>query len=154
MAAKNKKCLACGTRYSYCASCSRSDRLGPSWKANFCSEDCMNLWKTLSRYNVGTLSKEEAQDVILGLTMKPIETYVDCVKRDYAKVMEEDKKSRKHKKVVETVEEIIAEPIEEIAIEHVFEEIIIEPIVEVSTPVMEEIEIIDESHEVVIIENE
>lgn len=145
MAAKNKKCLACGTRYSYCASCSRSDRLGPSWKANFCSEDCMNLWKTLSRYNVGTLSKEEAQNVIRGLTIKPIEAYVDCVQRDYTKVMKNDKKTKKNKKVVETVE---TNPTESI------EEIMAEPIIEMVDTVVEIVEPIFESHEVVTIENE
>ena len=148
MAAKNKKCLACGTRYSYCASCSRADRLGPSWKANFCSEECMNLWKTLSRYNVGTISKEDAKDIIADLTLKPIEAYVDCVQRDYAKVMEEDKKAKRIKKITEPVEEIIAVP--------VFEEVVIEqPIVEEIEPIIEMVEpVIEESHEVVTIENE
>lgn len=101
---KNRKCLCCSDRYSYCPDCSRADKLAPTWKAQFCSEECMTLWMTLTRYNMGKHSKSEAKEIISVLYLKPIDAYVDCVKRDYAKVMVEEKKSRKIKKVEPIVE--------------------------------------------------
>ena len=97
---KNRKCLSCSTKYSYCPSCSRADALKPSWYNEFCSESCKDLWLTLTRYNMNRLTKVEAKSVISGLELKPIESYAQCVQRDYTKVMTEEKKPRKtHKKV-------------------------------------------------------
>lgn len=127
MARLNRTCLACQTKYNYCPSCSRIDSLKPTWHSDFCSEQCMDLWMTLTRFGMNRLSKSEAKDIISALDLKPIDNYVACVQRDYAKVMAEDKKPRKIKKqepVVET-EILVEQPIAEI--EQVVE--IIEPIV-------------------------
>ena len=117
--AKNRKCLACSTKYSYCPSCSRADALKPSWYSEFCNESCKELWLTLTRYNMDHLTKSEAKSIISGLDLKPIDTYVECVKRDYAKVMAEEKKTRKAQKKVEPiVEEVLVEQPEEVALIH------------------------------------
>lgn len=99
MASKNRKCLSCGEKYSYCPSCSRADALEPSWKSEFCSETCVTLWSTLTKYNMEFLSKEEAKGIVSALDLKPIDVYADCVQRDYAKVMEDEKKHNKNKKI-------------------------------------------------------
>jgi len=99
MAHLNKKCLCDGTRYSYCPDCSRADALAPSWKSEFCSETCMTLWMTLTRFGMNRLTKSEAKSIIEGLDLKPIDSYVDCVKRDYAKVMTEEKKPKRGKRI-------------------------------------------------------
>lgn len=134
----NKRCLSCQTSYSYCPDCSRADKLAPSWKSQFCSEECMTLWMTLTRYNMGTHSKEEAKSIISSLDLKPIDTYAACVQRDYAKVMHEEKKFRKIPKKFEPIVEI------ELNVEQ-----------EIAEPVIEE-SVVEEStvHEVVITENE
>lgn len=97
--ASNRQCLACKTGYSYCPSCSRADKLAPAWKAQFCSEDCMTLWMTLTRYNMDRLSKSEAKEIISSLSLKPIDVYADCVKRDYNKVFEPEKKFKRGKRI-------------------------------------------------------
>lgn len=117
MAQLNKKCLCCGTKYSYCPSCSRRDSLKPSYFAEFCSETCKDLWLTLTKYGMNRLTKSEAKSIISELDLKPIDTYVACVQRDYAKVMAEEKKTRKVKKPepiveVELEQPIVAEPVE------------------------------------------
>lgn len=134
---KNRKCGSCSTSYSYCPDCSRADRLAPAWKSQFCSEDCMTLWMTLVDYNMSNLTKDEAKEIVSSLNLKPIDVYVACVQRDYAKVMAEEKKSRKIKKFGPVIE---------------FEPIInIEPVVE--EPVVAEVEETTE-HEVVLKEKE
>lgn len=134
---KNKQCLACGEKFSYCPSCSRVDKLAPAWKSQFCSEPCMTLWTTLTKFGMNYLSKHEAKEIISALDLKPIDAYVECVKRDYAKVMAEEKKPKRGKRaemqiiideamnlpkevVVELVENKIEQPIE--AAEQVAEE--------------------------------
>ena len=121
MAHLNKKCMVCQISYSYCPDCSRADAVKPTWYSEFCSESCKDLWLTLTRYNMGRLTKSEAKSIISNLELKPIDTYVDCVKRDYTNVMAEEKKSRRGKRVdiqpiVEEIKiepQIIAEPVSE-----------------------------------------
>lgn len=99
MARLNKQCLACKTKYSHCPDCSRADSLKPSWSSEFCSESCKDLWLTLIRYNMGVHSKHEAQAIISALDLKPIDTYAECVKRDYAKVMAPDPKPKRGRRI-------------------------------------------------------
>lgn len=99
MAKSNRTCIACKTKYSYCPSCSRADAIKPTWYSEFCSEACKDLWITLTKYNMSMLSKEEARAIILNLDLKPIVNYVDCVKRDYAKVTTEDKKPKRGSRI-------------------------------------------------------
>ena len=95
----------------------------------------MTLWATLTKFGMNRITKQEAKEIIDSLDLKPIDTYVGCVQRDYAKVMHEDKKSRKIKKP-----EFVVEP--------TFEVIIEQPIV-VAEPV-----VIEPAHEVVLEEKE
>ena len=126
MAKLNKKCRACGTKYSYCPDCSRADALKPTWYNDFCSEPCKELWYTLTRYNMERLTKTEAKLIISELDLQPIESYSQFVQRDYAKVMAEEKRQKRIKKVeIQPVEEFV-----EIEIE---QPIVIEPVVEEAT---------------------
>lgn len=109
MAQKNRQCLACHTRFSFCPDCSGVDRLAPSWRSQFCSESCQILWSTLTKFGMGNLTKQEAKEIISALDLKPIDSYVECVQRDYAKVMAEDKKPRKAKKP--TIEIVVGDPV-------------------------------------------
>lgn len=107
MAQKNRKCFCCGKNYSYCPDCSRADALKESWHSEFCSETCMTLWTTLTKFGMKYLTKAEAKEIISSLDLKPIDSYVACVKRDYAVVMAEEKKlKRAHKKVEPIIEEV------------------------------------------------
>lgn len=133
---KNKACLCCAERYSYCPSCSRADALKPSWASEFCSETCKDLWVTLTKFGMSMLTKAEAKSTISDLDLKPIDAYVACVKRDYTKVMEPEKKTKRGKRI---------------EIKHIDEAIDIEPAV-VETAVESIVE--DTTHEVVNKENE
>lgn len=104
MAHSNKKCLACGQKYAYCPDCSRADALAPSWKSEFCSEDCMTLWTTATKYNLNKLAKQEAKKIISALNLKSTEQYVACVQRDLAVILAEEKKPRRNKKVEEKID--------------------------------------------------
>ena len=103
----NKKCFCCSTRYSYCPNCSKADQLAPSWKATFCSEDCMTIWTTATKFNLGKLTKPEAKEIISALNLKPTSEYAPCVQRDLAVILKEDPKPKRSKRVA-------AQPIDEV----------------------------------------
>ena len=130
MARLNKTCYACQTKYSYCPSCSRADAMKPSWASEFCSESCKDLWTALTKYNMAMISKSEAKSIILKLDLKPIDNYTACVQRDYTKVMAEEKKPKRNKRIeIKPIDEFIG----------------LEPVV-----VNEVLPAVEESHEVVI----
>lgn len=149
---KSRKCIACGTKYSYCPDCSRADSLKPTWYNDFCSESCKDLWFTLTRYNMDRITKSEAKSTILELDLKPIESYSQFVQRDYAKVMAEEKKHKRGKRVeVQPVDEATDIPKE--VVESTVEELV-EIKIEQPETIVEPVAIEPESHEVVKKENE
>lgn len=129
---KNKQCLACRTSFSYCPDCSRVDRMKPTWASQFCSESCATLWTTLTKFGMSMITKPEAKEIISSLNLKPIDAYVDCVKRDYNKVFEPEKKFKRGKRIeikpidefsdieqpVEVVEPVVQEPAHEVIFEN------------------------------------
>ena len=128
MATKNRKCFCCSEIYSYCPDCSRTDALAPSWKSEFCSETCMTLWSTLTKFGMDRLTKLEAKSIISDLELKPIDSYAQCVQRDYAKVMKEEKKPKRGKRVeIQPIDEKADIPTEDI--NSIIEELIEQPVV-------------------------
>jgi hypothetical protein len=86
---------------------------------------------TATKYNMNMLSKDEARRIISALDLEPIDRYVSCVQRDYAKIMADEKKLKRGKRAdVKIIDEVID-----------------------CNPVVVE-SIVEESHEVVTIENE
>ena len=142
MAIKERKCLSCETSYEYCPNCSRADKLAPAWKAQFCSESCMTLWRTLTKFGMNIITKSEAKSIISDLDLKPINSYVLCVKRDYDKVMADEKRPKRGKR---SEIKIIDEAMDEEA--HAIVEELVK--IEIEQPVE-----VAKSHEVVKKENE
>lgn len=142
MAIKNRKCLCDGTSYSYCPDCSGPDRLAPSWKSEFCCEDCKTLWSTATKFNMGKLTKAEAKEIISALELKPAEQYVSCVQRDLKVIMAEEPKPKRGKRAAMAIIDEAIKP-------EIKEEIKLPESVVEST-VIEEIALVAEtSHEVV-----
>lgn len=106
---KNRKCLSCGTKYSYCPDCSRADALKPSWYNDFCVESCKDLWLTASRYSMGRITKSDAKSVILELDLKPLESYSQFIQKEYSKIMAEEKKPKRGKRAETPIIDEVAE---------------------------------------------
>ena len=150
MAIKERKCLSCATAYKYCPSCSRVDALKPAWASQFCSESCATLWTTLTKFGMGRLTKSDAKSIISGLDLKPVDSYVIFIQKDYDKVMSEDKKPKRGKRAEMKI--IIDEAMD-------FEPEVANPIIEelVEAQLEQPIDVVEEAkeaaHEVVTIEN-
>lgn len=112
MATKNRKCLACGTKYSYCPDCNGADRLKESWHSEFCNSTCKDIWQTATKFNLGKLTKAEAKTIISALDLKPTEQYVACVQRDLGVILKEEPKPKRGKKAeAPVIEEPASDPI-------------------------------------------
>ena len=61
MAKVNKSCRVCNTEYSYCPAC---DYKEPAYKQLACSENCYNIWNTLSRNGVGLATTQETLEAL------------------------------------------------------------------------------------------
>lgn len=63
MAKRDRKCYLCGESYKYCGTCSQ-DRMKPAWMSEFHSESCKNIFDICTRFNMGMMSKVEAQEAL------------------------------------------------------------------------------------------
>lgn len=89
----NCKCLACGKEYYFCLQCNkREPRPLPQWHINFCDSTCMNVFETVSSYCAGSLTKEEANEIIGQLDSSKFDSFKEDIQ---AKIKEIQKKDRK-----------------------------------------------------------
>lgn len=58
-----RKCILCGKDYKYCPSCPK-DAKKETWYAIYDSENCKNISKALTDYNLNKISKDEARKVL------------------------------------------------------------------------------------------
>ena len=124
MAKKNRTCLACSTKYSYCPTCG-TDRNKPSWHSQFCSENCMTLWTTATKFNMEMLTKAEAKEIISELNLKEHSEYVACVQRDLSVILAEEPKKRGKRTEMQILDDFA-------------KELVIEPVIEECGVVIEE----------------
>lgn len=133
MAKVNKSCRTCGSEYAYCPSC---DYKEPAYKQFVCSENCYNIWNTLSRNGVGLATTQETLEALelipMPFTLQPgISAHIN-------RLWEEIEIATKP-----VVEEVIAV----VTIED--EPVVVEPVVvprkkknKVSEPIQETIEVV------------
>lgn len=57
----NRTCLTCGKKYEYCNSCPTSVNL-PVWKSLFDTENCKDIFETVSDYAQCSITKTQAKN--------------------------------------------------------------------------------------------
>lgn len=127
-----KTCILCHKEYKYCSTC-RKDAKQEIWRMLYDTENCKNISKALTDYNLGKIAKEEVRECLsqCDLTIELPENY----RNEINSLMAKPRRASKPK--VEVVEE---QPV-------VVEEA---PVVEEQPPVAEEAQ--EEPIEVVVIE--
>lgn len=72
--AKSKECVVCGTKYEYCGNCNGAKK-ADTWRNNFCSENCRDLFKTASDFAGKLITVEDAKrqlsDINLNINYTP-----------------------------------------------------------------------------------
>ena len=96
MAHRQRKCCLCGESYKYCSTCSQ-DRVKPAWMSEFHSESCMRIFDICTRYNMGLMPQNEAQEALATCDLSNKENFKSYVQHDleniFAKDIKIDKKS-------------------------------------------------------------
>ena len=81
MARRDRKCYLCGTEYKYCGTCSQ-DRTKPAYMSEFHSEDCKKIFDICTRFNMGMMSKTQAQEALIECDLSNRENFKSYVQRD------------------------------------------------------------------------
>jgi hypothetical protein len=97
---KNRKCICCGTAYTYCDSCP-SDRYKESWYAIYCSENCRKIFKAANDFFFEKSTKEEAAEIILSCDLSNLENFKPGVREDIEDIL----------KIAEPDEPVVVEPV-------------------------------------------
>lgn len=69
--ANRRKCIVCKSEYEYCGHCDSNKKIN-TWKNNYCSENCRDLFKIVTDY-IGNIidiktAKERLSDINLNIT--------------------------------------------------------------------------------------
>ena len=60
---KNRVCLVCSKNFEYCPNCNKgSNKAKDTWRQNYCSENCRDIFKTCMDYISGVISIDEAKN--------------------------------------------------------------------------------------------
>ena len=93
MARRSRECYLCGTKYSFCGSCT-NDRTKPAWMSEFHEENCKNIFDICTRYNLSIISKDEAKAALKECDLSNKDNFKDYVQYDIANIFAEDKTIR------------------------------------------------------------
>ena len=91
----NCKCMACNKEYYFCLQCNkREPRPLPRWHVNFCDETCMNVFETVSSYCAGSLTKEEANEIIGQLDSSKFDSLKEDIQAKIKEIQKKDKPAK------------------------------------------------------------
>lgn len=96
MAKPNCKCLACHKEYYFCLKCGQSKH-EPAWHRDFCDETCKNVFETICSYNCGSLTKEQASEMIGEVDSAKAATFKDSIKAKLKEIQAGEKKEKNEK---------------------------------------------------------
>ena len=118
MAKSRRYCYLCGNTYEYC-DCNRQ----PSFMATFCSENCRDIFKSLSLYGTNIISAEDCKELLDCCDLSNKESYKESTRNTIDKL---------YATQVATIEEpeVVVEPVEDV-VDPVVDDVVIDTIPEI-----------------------
>ena len=113
----NNHCLICGKGYHVCHSC-REIRTFSPWRSITDTANCFKIYRVLSDYNSGNLTKDKAREQLLHCDLTAKDTFKERPRNTINEILGETHKASRRKKtpVVETVSAVeVADPVEDVA---------------------------------------
>lgn len=107
--AVKRSCYLCSEKYSYC-DCNRQ----PAFMATFCSENCHDIFKSLSSYGTGAISAEECKELLDCCDLSNKESYKESTRNTIDKVYTAHVATIEESEVVV---DVVDEPVAELIIE-------------------------------------
>ena len=103
-----RKCILCGKEYEYCPSCPK-DAKKETWYAIYDSENCKDISKALTDYNLKKITKEEACEALsrcdLSIDLN------DHYRNEINAIMEKPKPKRGMRTKAQIFDELAVEPV-------------------------------------------
>lgn len=93
----NCKCLACRKEYYFCLKCGQSKNV-PAWHIDFCDETCKNVFETICSYNCGSITKEEASEMIGKVDSEKYNSLKDSLKAKLKEIQSGSKNDSEKKR--------------------------------------------------------
>lgn len=106
MAKSNRKCILCGTEYTYCSGCQK-DKSKPLWMGEFHEENCKIIFKTCVSFYMQHITKDQAKEILSKCDLSKQSTFTPTVQNQLAVIFAEDPKP--------VVEKIEKEPVPTVA---------------------------------------
>lgn len=94
--ANNRVCLTCGKAYEYCGACPTSKNL-PMWKNLFDTENCKNIFETVSDFAQNAITKEKAASDLATCDLTHVSEYRDNIKNLVTEITKADEVKDKKK---------------------------------------------------------
>ena len=110
MAKKNRECVTCGEKYSYCPNCNRKE---PAWMSEFHEENCKNIFQICTSFNVNIMSKHEAKAALEQCDLSNKSNFTPCIQRDLENIFKEDEEPK-----VKRGKRVEIKPVDDAAIQH------------------------------------
>lgn len=111
MAKKNRECLVCGTKYSYCPNCNRKE---PAWMAEFHDENCKNIFQICTNFNANVMSKSEAKAALDQCDLTNKANFKSFIQRDLENIYKEEPVLKRGKRAEIAIDEAAHEVVETI----------------------------------------
>ena len=94
MKKRTRKCIVCGTEYTYCNNC-KNHASQPSWMAIYHDENCRNIMNIATEYMAGNIAKEEAKEQLDLCNLKNKKNFKESVVRAVDEIYSVKKSSKK-----------------------------------------------------------
>ena len=101
-----RKCILCGKKYEYCPGCPR-DAKKETWYAIYDNENCKNISKALTDYNLNQITKDEAREALSKCDLSI--QLDDHYRNEIDVIMAKPKRGMRTK--IQIFDEIAAEPV-------------------------------------------
>lgn len=111
----SKKCILCGKQYKYCPSCTK-DMKKEKWHMLYDSENCRNISRALTDYNLKKITKEDAQSLLRQCDLSKVDELNEHYRNEINEIMKEPEapavevepviKQRRHKREEEIFNEV------------------------------------------------
>ena len=66
----------------------------PAWMAEFHSENCKNIFKICTDYNMQTITKQEARDELNKCDLSNLQSFKDYVQKDISNIYKSNRQSK------------------------------------------------------------
>lgn len=108
----NRKCVICGTEYSYCTHGCAKDIDKPVWMANYDTYNCKQICELFTGNTIGKfISDEEAKTKLANLDLSKKDSFKPVIKEWIEKMMVKNQEIQNNKQVEvsETIDDVKGE---------------------------------------------